>query len=418
MANDFSGDPNCVALWKFDNDGKGGNDLTEVGSPSYDSGDKKEGTHCIDLEKDSTQYCTIADGDLDTGFPGKSGTSEQSFSVCCWIKPESLGSWQGIISKFSASYKTFLLRLWSAGTVDFIIAYSGGTTSLKFDTDLSTGIWYHIGITYDASDNSMKIRVWDDNAGALLDSNKEGTAGGDMAPNAGALEVGRFYETDADTFDGKIDEVVFFKDVLSDAEIDQIRAGAYGASVSEKNAADTGSGAEASLSSVVLDDTESGSGIDAVESLQTPQAKTSSETGSGADILSQVQAILDGAESGDGVDAVESLQAPQAKTSSDSGTGAEASLSSASLAGTESGAGVEASLSSATLAGSESGSGLEALIARLLAGEEDGGAVEVSSLDTEGGLENLFADELGEGADCLVAKIATPTKGGGMRLWT
>lgn len=404
MANNFSGDSNCVALWKFDNnadDGKGGNDLTEVGSPSYDSGDKKEGTHCIDLEYDSNQHCKIADGDLDAGFPGKSGTSEQSFSICCWLKSESGG---GIVSKWGTGAFSFACVLSGGGYLYFYIGYNSGSSqsSIIFETQLSTGKWYHIGFVYDASDNGMKLRVWDDDAGELLDDNKEGTAGGDMSPDTAPLEIGRHYQNNNNCFDGKIDEVVFFDKVLSDDDIDAIRAGTYGAAVTEKQSADTGSGAEGMpIASVILTGTESGTGVDAVESLQTPQAKTSSETGSGSDALVQAQAILEGAENGSGVDAVESLQTPQAKTSADVGSGTEGMPT-----------------QSAVLEGSESGSGIEALIARLLAGEESGAAVEASSLNTGGGIEELFADESGEGADRLVARIEMPTKGGGMKLWT
>jgi hypothetical protein len=253
MANDFSGDPNCVALWKFDNnalDSKGGNDLTPVNSPAYDSGDKKEGTHCIDLEDSSNQYCTIADAALDAGFPGKNGTSEQSFCICAWIKAESFPTTNtGIITKYvwTGDARSYALIVDTSGNLHFWLGYNGGisVTILTFDTALSTGKWYHIALSYDSSDNGMKIRVWDGDAGALLDSNKEGTAGGDMSPDTAPLEVGRVNESTSWCFDGKIDEVVIFDKVLSDNDIDSIRAGTYSAGVTEKESADSGSGLEA-----------------------------------------------------------------------------------------------------------------------------------------------------------------------------
>jgi hypothetical protein len=235
--NDFSGDANCVALWKYDNaatDSKGGNDLTPVNTPTYDSGDKKEGTHSTDLEHDSTQYFTITDGDLDAGFPGKSGTGEQSFSICCWVKPESIpsGVWHAPVCKsnVASDIMSYAIVLQNDGKINLFIGYNGGADFdyLPFDTALSTGIWYHVAVTYDSSDNGMKIRIWDDNAGSLLDSNKTDTAAGDMSPDSAPLEIGRWDGSDARTFDGKIDEVVIFKDVLTDDEIDEIRAGTYG----------------------------------------------------------------------------------------------------------------------------------------------------------------------------------------------
>jgi hypothetical protein len=235
LANDFSGDPNCKALWKFDNnanDSKGGNDLTAVNSPSYDSGDKKEGTHSIDLEASSVQYLYRADADLDAGFPGKSGTGEQSFSICVWVNLEQVSGTRGIVEKLDigSGHRTFALYMVNA-TLRLYIGYNSGAnySYMDFDTGLSAGVWYHIAVVYDASDNGMKLRVWDDNAGALLDDNKEGMVSGDMSPTAAPLEIGRHNISDGYPYDGKIDEVVFFNDVLTDDEIDQIRAGTYGA---------------------------------------------------------------------------------------------------------------------------------------------------------------------------------------------
>lgn len=228
MANDFSGDPHCVALWKFDNDAtdsKGGNDLTPVDSPTYDSSVKKEGTHSADLP--SGPYFTIADADLDANFPGKNGTSEQSFSICCWYRKNSNKA--GLfVSKLGVSGK-WSYRIWqsSSSVIRFQIGYNNGesVTSLYFGTVTVADIWYHIAAVYNASDNSMKIRVWDDNAGALLDSNATETAGGDMTPADAPILIGG--DGGDYNIDGYLDEVVIFKDVLTDDEIDDIRAGTY-----------------------------------------------------------------------------------------------------------------------------------------------------------------------------------------------
>jgi hypothetical protein len=235
--NDFTDDSDVVALWKFNNnpnDSKGNNDLTAVNSPTYDNSDRREGLYSTDLEHGSQQYLYRADADLDAGFPGKSGTSEQSFSICCWVKLVSIGDPldYGVVTKYIATgnKRTWALVIRpSTPYPRFLIGYNSGAnaTTLTFDTALSTGIWYHIAVVYDASDNGMKIRVWDDNAGALLDDNKEGTAGGDMPPSDAPLEVGRYMTDNSYCFDGKIDEVVIFKDVLTDDKIDQIRQGIY-----------------------------------------------------------------------------------------------------------------------------------------------------------------------------------------------
>jgi hypothetical protein len=104
-------------------------------------------------------------------------------------------------------------------------------------------------------------------------------------------------------------------------------------------------------------------------------------------------------DTGAGADAYVSLETPEAKSSSDIGSGFEVTP-----------------VPSASLTGSESGAGIEALAARLLVSFDTGGGVEAAQL--MGQLKELFATELGEGLDSLVAKIEMPTKGGGMKLWT
>ena len=101
-------------------------------------------------------------------------------------------------------------------------------------------------------------------------------------------------------------------------------------------------------------------------------------------------------DTGSGADAVDSLETGEAKSSSDAGSGVE---------GTP--------MQSAILAGSETGFSIEALIGRLLAAVDTGGGVEAGGL-----LKNLFATEPGRGSDSLTAKIEMPAKGGGMKLWT
>lgn len=100
-------------------------------------------------------------------------------------------------------------------------------------------------------------------------------------------------------------------------------------------------------------------------------------------------------DAGSGVDAYVSLETPEAKSSSDTGSGVEVTP-----------------VQSAVLAGNETGSGIEALIARLLTGDETGTSIELGAL-----LRAFFASELGRGSDSLTAKIETPIKGGGMKLW-
>ena len=131
MANDFSSDANCVALWKLDNgasttDSKGTNTLTNVNVVTNDAVNQQEGDACGDFELDSSQCLTITDANLDAGFPLKNGDATKIISLCAWCYLESLETvdMAGSISRFwnqfqydsNAKYALSLLLLpWSVG---------------------------------------------------------------------------------------------------------------------------------------------------------------------------------------------------------------------------------------------------------------------------------------------------------------
>ncbi|GAH13633.1 unnamed protein product, partial [marine sediment metagenome] len=91
MANDFTYDDYCVALYRFESgaltaDSFGGNTLTNNNGVAEDLVNFKEGECSADLELSSSQYFSISDDDLDSGFPCKDeeGTN-RSFTICGWI---------------------------------------------------------------------------------------------------------------------------------------------------------------------------------------------------------------------------------------------------------------------------------------------------------------------------------------------
>jgi hypothetical protein len=175
-----------------------------------------------------------------------------------------------------------------------------------------------------------------------------------------------------------------------------------GGGATEKQSSDAGAGADSKASAnpvAALSGAESGGGVDSLpgRDIALPEA------GSGADALVSLQtpAAKTASDTGSGVDALVSLEVPQAKTSSDVGSGVEA-----------------VPVYSAALADVESGSAVEAFIARLLAAAEAGYGAEASEIGGGGLLKHLLAGELGEGLDGLTAKIEKPNKGGGMKLWT
>ena len=242
--NNFLTDTNCVALWKMENgaltiDTIGGNPLQARGSPTAITGDKQEGDASVELNSAGSDELYSTDGVLDNDFPLKytGGTGGTTISVCAWLKMDSeagSGDEHVILSKWwtVAGGRSWLLSMYDNGTQSFFMmrkAYNGGNSSeYGFNAEIPyvTGTWYHVGAVYEDSSKNWKIRVYDPNG-----SNYE--TSGTMAQNISLTTtewvIGHEDGAQYHNFDGHIDEVVVFKDVLTSDEIDLIRQGLYGA---------------------------------------------------------------------------------------------------------------------------------------------------------------------------------------------
>lgn len=236
--NDFSGDADCIGLWKMEDgaltvDTIGTNTLTSGGGESANTTTKKEGNASLDVTSGSNDYLSITDASLDSGFPGKSGEANGTLSICFWIRFDSIPPAYGqIVGKYLLSGNK---RSYTIGTDGDAFSWFWGTAgggSVNWYTHastISTGVWYHVGVTCDDVALTYRIRIWDDDAGAIFGVDKTGSI-----VNAMNIEDAPFFIGDGADFggayqiDGLIDEVVIFDDVLSTSEIDQIRAGTYG----------------------------------------------------------------------------------------------------------------------------------------------------------------------------------------------
>lgn len=231
MANDFSGDSNCKALWRFESgalaaDSKGGNTLTNSGV-AEDTSNYKEGL-CSALYGDAEPDAfNISDANLDSGFPLKSGETNRTFSLCFWLKLTVEDRIRYMFRKYGvAGSRSFAFYLTSSNFVNFRISPDGTDLNDRtHETALVTGRWYHIALTYDNSDYSYRIRIWDDTAQAIHGSDKAGTAT-DIFICDSPVYIG--YPVSSQTINGNLDEQLVFDDVLSIADIDAIRAGTYG----------------------------------------------------------------------------------------------------------------------------------------------------------------------------------------------
>lgn len=236
MGNDFSADSDCVALWDFENSGNigedsiGSNDLTNSGT-AFTTEDAVIGSRGIYFNGADRLY--ISDSNLDSGFPLKNGASNVKFSVCFWRYVTAFPSsgTRHMMNKFGTNKNSFTIQTTKDGVwkVEFGIGYNSGASMeyVRTTNGLSAGIWYHFGITYDDSDKSYRVRIWNRTTGAIFEE-----ITGNFTNN--------IHISDAD-FDlgyngnyplgGYEDEVAFFKDVLTADEIDEIRQGIYNSSV-------------------------------------------------------------------------------------------------------------------------------------------------------------------------------------------
>ena len=239
MANNFSDDSNCVAVYRFENDvtdSKGNNDLTNSGV-SFDS-TRKEGSYAGAFTASQFDYAEITNADLDSGFPGKNGESFTSLSIAIWVRLQTNALYQAICGIWNG---TAALRGWvvrfnpSTHSFSFLKGYNAGASYEQFDHgwgSVATGVWYHLQISYLEATKTLLFGVWDDTYAGYRqvggnDFDTEIFSQGTAVPDE-EFNLGRFGQ--ASTYlDGLLDELVVFKDVVSASEFAAIRAGTYAA---------------------------------------------------------------------------------------------------------------------------------------------------------------------------------------------
>lgn len=250
MANNILADPNCKALWKMNTNGvtidaKGTNTLTDGNTVVNDTANFREGNASADFERANSEYLSILDSALDAGFPLKSGDTNKIFSICMWIRPESFpgtgADWELFDkTEWNSNKKSVQIGLLNTAgntTTYLCLGYNAG---VSFETKahtatLSLATWYHITYSYDNTDKSYAIRVKDEFGETVgtdlthlinpftLDANK-------LNVEDAILSIGCLYTTSTtrtNYYDGLIDELAVFNDVITAEEATQIAKGHY-----------------------------------------------------------------------------------------------------------------------------------------------------------------------------------------------
>lgn len=236
--NDFSSDSNCVAVYNMDTDSAGlivdsgpigTNTLTNVGVTS-DSVTYKQGDRSGSFG--SGDRLAIADSSTNSTFPFKIGETNSQISVCYWVNFNyltALTTEVGAISKWSGT----TVRCFTIGSggadhkYTMWMGYNGGLSwefSDSFGTAVTTGVWYHVSCSLNGTTGDYRIRIWDDTAGALLDSDTTGTFTNAPMAYGGNWEIGRHYVS---YMYGNIDEVVIWNTIKTPTDFDNVRKGEY-----------------------------------------------------------------------------------------------------------------------------------------------------------------------------------------------
>lgn len=190
MANDFSTDGHCVAVWRFeaapgiDQDSKGSNHFTMV-DVTAEGTIVKEGSQSVEFQKDTASIATIADADLDAGFPFRflDASPIPNFTSSTWIYCVNAPSVSGIgfevFRKYlSAGFRTMYIYINQTNDkLYFLKGYNSGNSveSVAHASPFVAGRWYHIFIGYRESDKTTFVTIWDDTAGAVHGVDVSGT---------------------------------------------------------------------------------------------------------------------------------------------------------------------------------------------------------------------------------------------------
>jgi hypothetical protein len=211
---------NLVSYWKLDEasgdalDSHSTNHLTET-SGTIGSTTGKIG-NCRDFELGDTEYFTIADS-------AALSTGDIDFTLACWVNLESktASQRQTLISKYNTTgnqreYWLTYNPQTAPGTSNpfgFTISATGSSTvvireSTTFGTP-STGTWYFVVAWHDSVANTVNIQV---NNGTVDSTSHSGGVFDGTSPFVlGARET-------VDNLDGLLDEVGFWKRVLTSDE--------------------------------------------------------------------------------------------------------------------------------------------------------------------------------------------------------
>ena len=129
---------------------------------------------------------------------------------CVWIYWNTSGSYKYV---FDHGYtgRFLLYSSSSAGRMQAWVTTTSGTNRPQLTAPISTGLWYHLAVTYNGTAATIYLN------GAKR--NADSTYSGDLRTTASNLYIGQYGGGGSYRWDGKMDEISIYNRSLSDQEI-------------------------------------------------------------------------------------------------------------------------------------------------------------------------------------------------------
>ena len=242
VGNNFASDPNAVALWRFEPgelivDSLGDNTLEVVNTVGVETSDYQEGEGAADVTMNG--HLDIPDANLSPDFPLRSDDKDKDFSVAFWMKAATgseMANGAIIYGKGAGGQYSFAvgLRERSGAGSGHLIANIGVQNGLNHQIlqnrskTIERNQWYHVVVTYtDEARDKVQIVLYDPADDSVEVTDHLLPPGEDIHLSKADVKIGA-YRYAGHLYEGLVDELVVFNDVLTLDEMAKIREGTYG----------------------------------------------------------------------------------------------------------------------------------------------------------------------------------------------
>ena len=206
---------NLVSYWELEEasgtrvDSHGSNDLTDNNTVGSATGIQGNGA---DFEAGNTEYLNLSGG---IGL-----TTDSDISVSFWYKPESIGSFQGIIFTGSGTSGLYV-RVDNDGKLFAQFANASGETKYRTSNVIfSAGTLYHVVVVFETTAGSNGDINFYINAGSAQSKTSAGTPSATGFTDGSLLEISTV--SALQYIDGIIDEIGIWDRVLTTGEISDL----------------------------------------------------------------------------------------------------------------------------------------------------------------------------------------------------